>query len=382
MRPLICPQCGGQIDEYATGAAFTVCEYCGTKFLVEENKVPRVPPVVDAPALETDPEPQFVKILGISLAAIAGIVLVAVLASKPSKGIVPTTPFVSKAATPTPVATPTPDPALLRFGGLVDATSIAVDTEGRIYVADNKLRVQQFDAAGNVLKRLDVPAKGTVYERAHVVYKVAVGSDGRLFVAVGGAILVYGENWNAKPRTLHDAPNYIQDFVVRPDGSLLAISDNDEIEALLFFSKSGAITRRVQGFHTDALNATATPLETAIELVRIAADSKGDIFSIYALNAAHSYSLSYNDEDLRIVRSTPNAKFGKAFVGPGKVAAMVFDANDRLLVSDGTNITAYDLDGNNIASRPAGPMNTFTVDKDGNIYTISDDAVAKFPRVQ
>jgi hypothetical protein len=380
MRPLICPQCGGQIDEYAAGAALTVCEYCGTKFLVEENKLPRVPPtppVVDAPALETEPEPQFVKILGISLAAIAGIVLVAVLASKPSKGIVPTTtPFVSKAATPTPVVTPTPDPALLRFGGLVDATSIAVDGEGRIYVADNKLRVQQFDAAGNLLKRLDVPAKGTVYERAHVVNKIAVGSDGRLFVAVGGAILVYGENWNARPRTLHDAPNYIQDFVVRPDGSLLAISDNDEIEALLFFSKSGAITRRVSGFHTDALNATATPLETAIELVRIAADSKGDIFSIYALDAANSYTLSYNDEDLRIVRSTPNAKFVKAFVGPGKVAALVFDASDRLLVSADETITAYDLDGNTIGSRPAGAMNTFTVDKDGNIFAVSDDAVA------
>ncbi len=385
MRPLICPQCGGQIDEYAAGTAFTVCEYCGTKFLVEENKLPRVaPPVVDAPELETDPQPQFAKVLGIALVAVAGIVVIAVLASKPPKGIVPTSAFVSKTASPTPVAlaTPTPDAALLRFGGFVDATSIAVDTQGRIYVADNKLRVQQFDATGALLKKLEVPQKGRNYERANVVDKIAVGANGRLYVAVHGVILVYGDNWNAAPHTVQVAPDYIQDIALKDDGSMIAVSTSDETETLLFVSRSGSITRRVRGFHTDPLNPAISPLETALELTRIAIDRQGNIFSVYALNAASYSSLSYNDEDLRVVRSTPNAKFVKAFTGPGKVAALVFDSSDRLIISDGSTITAYDLDGNNTASRSVGAMNTFAVDKDGNIYTVSDDAVAKFPRVE
>src|SRR6478672_11180859 len=93
MRPLICLQCGGQIDEYAAGADFTVCEYCGTKFLVEANKQPRVvpPPVVDAPALETEPDSPFAKVAATVGLVIIGIVLFGVIAYKPPKGIVAAT---------------------------------------------------------------------------------------------------------------------------------------------------------------------------------------------------------------------------------------------------------------------------------------------------
>src|SRR4051794_28549712 len=111
MRPLICPQCGGQIDEYAAGAAFTVCEYCGTKFLVDENKLPRVVAApVDPPELETeDPTAAFRKVLAGALIAIVVVIVISVFATKTQKS--PTasaTTFASRTTpSPTPVVTPT-----------------------------------------------------------------------------------------------------------------------------------------------------------------------------------------------------------------------------------------------------------------------------------
>ena len=47
MEPLICPECGGKVDEPKAGRDIAVCEYCSTKFRSE-----RPPPVlhIEAPA--------------------------------------------------------------------------------------------------------------------------------------------------------------------------------------------------------------------------------------------------------------------------------------------------------------------------------------------
>ncbi|HEV7699860.1 MAG TPA: hypothetical protein VGO43_06500, partial [Pyrinomonadaceae bacterium] len=340
MRPLICPQCGGQIDEYPAGATFATCEYCSTKFLIESNKAPRAPePTIplgpaQPPNLDTgDPTTSFVKILGMVLGAIAVISTIAVVATqnkKPYSSSGPSVGSLFRTPSPTPVPTATPDTSILRFGerGTYDgqfdgASSIAVDKLGRIYVSDNKLRVQQFDEKGNFIKVLQVPAKGRNYDRAHSIDKIEVGTDGKLYVAVGGVILIYTENWAAAPRVVQVAPDYIQDFALKADGSMLAVSDNDRIETLIFVNKSGGITRRIEGFHTDALNAAVSPLETAAEAVRIAVDAKGNIFSVYALGALGSYTLSYNNEDLAIALLTPEAKFIRQFVPTTNVAELL-----------------------------------------------------------
>lgn len=252
MRPLICPQCGGQITDYRVGVTFATCGYCSTRFLIEENKLPP-PAQVDPPEIEipSDVRDGFIKVIGGVLAAVAVIAFIAVVASKGKKEptYTSTLPFASRpTSTPYAPPTPTPDTAILRFGGLSDPTSIAVDTQGRIYVADNELRVQQFDESGELIKTLQVPGKGRNYDRAHVINKIGVAADGRLFVAVGGVILIYGENWSAAPRVVQVAPDFIQDLSVKADGSLLAVSDNDRVETLLFVNKNGGITRRIEAF--------------------------------------------------------------------------------------------------------------------------------------
>lgn len=108
-------------------------------------------------------------------------------------------------------------PDYLEFGGkgtgnglFQDAGSIAVDTKGRIYVSDDSLRVQQFDENGQFLKLWQIPANGQVYQKARTIDKIAVGSDGNLYIQLGGVILAYKEGATEPTRTIHFAPNNVR----------------------------------------------------------------------------------------------------------------------------------------------------------------------------
>src|SRR3954454_21484673 len=147
MEPLICPQCGGQITEYKPGATFATCEYCSTKFLISENKQER--PVYTTPEPAEPVQTAFAPPLGAIFAAlmVAMVLIVFIAAIRIKKDPVSST--TSSRTTPSPKSSPTasPDLALLRFGTtgadngqFNGADSIAVDSDGRIYVSDDKLR--------------------------------------------------------------------------------------------------------------------------------------------------------------------------------------------------------------------------------------------------
>ena len=387
LEPLICPQCGGQITDYPPGATFAICSYCSTKFHVDDNKqrpiaVPSpVTPVVDIPD-ESDPTQTVVKIFGGVIVAILVVGIISGLAGKKrNTGAVYNT---STTAASTPAAAPV-SPANVRDliqGQFGDARSIAVDKLGKVYLSDN-LRVQQFDDAGQFVKLLRVPGKGRNYEGADSIDKIEVADDGKLYVAVGGVILVYAENWATAPRVVQVAPDYIEDFALKPDGSMVAVSYGDNIETLLFINKQGGVTRHIEGFHTDGLKATVSPVENAIESVRLAVDSGGNIFSIYALGSHGSFMVKFKDEDLSIARFTPDGKFVKAFSPTRDAYALLIDAKDRLYVSNRDSITVYDRDGNTLgAPIVSKKLDAFTVDKAGEIYAVVDNAVAKYPPIQ
>lgn len=390
MRPLICPQCGGKITDYQPGATFTDCEYCSTRFLIEPNKQPRTPPApVEPPGLDAGPPlPSFVKVLGIVMGAIAVIAVFAIVVTKSSRRDSEpgsSSSLFRSSSTRTPSPSPTPDRALLRFGtqGFSDdelgtSCAIAVDKDGSIYVGDTKLRVQQFDASGGIVRTLKVPAKGRNYERARAIDKIAIGGDGKLYVAIGGVILIYGPDWKSPQRVVQVAPNYIQDFVVKSDGSMLAVADDDELETLLFVNKSGGITKRLRGFHYDAIEAQIAPLETATESVRIAVDSGGSIYSVYALGDLGSYSLSIGDTDLRIAKFSPDGKFEKAFAAARDSQGLAIDNTGRLIATDRNSINAYTPDGTLTTFLNVASLDEFALDPAGHIYTLADNTVAKW----
>ena len=394
MEPLICPQCGGQITDYSPGQAFATCGYCGTRFLIENQ-------IRQAPAYAYDPQTEPPRQLSeISPQAIAGIVTVGTFAllliavfsglrkhdeRSPTFGS-----YNVNKATSTPKATTAPDPNLLSFGGkgtgnglFQDANSIAVDKLGRIYVSDDSLRVQQFDDKGQYLKTIQVPSKGANYNKARTIDKIAVDADNKLYVAVGGVVLVYGEQSTEPIRTLQVAPDYIQDFALRSDGGLLMISDNDKIETLLFVNKAGKITKRIEGFHTDAADAAVSPKGTALAAIRLAVDGAGNIFSVYAFGDLGNYSLDYNREDLVILRYSPEGKFVNKFAQSMLSCGIAVDNKSRIYVSNGTGMEIYSKNGERMSGIDGlEDIRAFALDKDNNTYFLQKDIVIKRAAIQ
>ncbi len=390
MEPLICPQCGGQITSYEPGATFATCGYCSTRFLIDQNKQSDAAPDLSPPVTSVSPRPLGFVIAGIVIAVVVA-VLAAMIANQrppPRSGTTPVWPSSS----PKPGGSPwsTPNNNLLEFGGkgtgnglFQDANSLAVDSKGRIYVSDDSMRVQQFDDKGQYLSTIQVPAKGRNYDKARTIDKIDVAADGKLYVAVGGVLLVYGEGASEPSKTIQVAPDYIEDFVLKSDGSMLAVSTNDQIETLLFINKAGGITRRLRAFHTDGLDAAISPQQTAVASIRIAVDGAGRIFSVYALGDLGSYSISSNDDELLIGHFNADGKFLNKFVQSMNSCGIGVDNQGRVYVSDSSNINAY-----NDRGEPAGNVSgtgratAFALDKSNNVYVLVDDKVIKRPAIQ
>jgi hypothetical protein len=391
MEPLICPQCGGQITSYTPGQAFTTCRYCSTTFLIETNKQKDVVPAEPVyEPVSSSPKPQLIIGVMAAVFVIFGIVIFGALvaSSGRSKGTPPrtftplTTPDQRRYAT----ATPTPNLNILEFGsagtgdGLFkDPNTICVDKQGRIYVGDDSMRVQQFDDKGQFLRVIQIPSSTNHYEHARTIDKIAAGDNGKLYVAVGGTILIYEEGSTEADHTIHVAPAYIQDFALRSDGGLLIISNNDQIETLHIVSKANKVTKRIDGFHTKAADAVLSPKETGLEAIRLAVDGAGNIFSIYAFSDLGSYSLSYNEEDLMILRFTPEGKYVNKFVQTMKSCGIEVDNQSRIYITDGGDLmNIYTNTGQLVNTIPGvSGVNAFALDKDNNVYVLLKDKVVK-----
>ncbi len=396
MKPLICPQCGGKITEYSPWQQFATCDYCQTKFVIEQQKpktVEAATPVYQSLGTSS-PNSNIIigSIVGICL-VIFGIFFFAIPANKKEPQPVssrtystPTYPTVSPRLSPTP----TPNLNLLEFGGkgtgdglFKDADSIAVDSKGRIYVGDDSLRVQQFDAEGKFLKLWQIPSQTVNYKRARTINKIAVGSDDTLYVAVGGVILLYNQESGEPVHTIHNAPDYTQDFALRSDGGLLLISNDDQIETLFFVTKNRKVTRRIKGFHTETADASMSPYETGLAAIRIAVDGANNIYSIYALGDLGSYQLSYNPEDFMIFRFTPEGKYVNKFVQTMNSCGIEVDNQSRIYISEDKSIAVYSNSGESLASVDnLSGIDAFALDKQNNFYSIHDDRVIKRAAVQ
>lgn len=389
MEPLICPQCGGQITTYLPGQVFTTCEYCSTTFRIDTNKEKdvSVPMPVYKP-IESDPniKPQFIIPVLAGVFAVFGIVILFAFASsvKTSKNPAYRTPYTAPSVTPTP--SPTPITNLLEFGatgtgdGLFkDANTIAVDKQGRIYVGDDTLRIQQFDEKGQFLRVIQIPSQTKHYDRARTIDKIAVGDNGKLYVAVGGTILIYNENSTEPDNTLHAAPSYLQDFALRSDGGIVLIENDDKIETLVIVSKANKVLKHISGFMTNTADAALSPPETALSAIRLAVDGAGNIYSVYAFGDLGGYSLSYNREELLIFRFTPEGKYVNKFVESMNSCGIEVDNQSRIYVSEGSEIDAYTNNGQLVDSIKGGlsGINAFALDKDNNVYVLTKDKVVK-----
>ena len=392
MKPLICPQCGGKIVDYKLNDIFTVCNYCGTKFVIEHE----IPKPVFTPAYEYKPvsssftSGQIVgTIMILAAIVIGGIIFLSVISNKNTEPEKPLDGYTKPTPTNTPPISPTPTPNLLEFGGkgtgeglFQDADSLAVDSKGRIYVGDETLRVQQFDENGKFLKLWQVPSQTENYKRARTINKIAVDNDENLYVAVGGVILIYKQDSSEPFFTLHNAPDYVTDFALRSDGGLILTSTDDDIETLFFVNKNKKVTRNVKGFHSDTADASMSPFGVGLSAIRVAVDGANNIYSIYALGDLGSYSLSYNAEDFRIFRFNAEGKYINKFVQTLNSVGIEVDNQSRIYISDQSAIEIYSGEGVLVSTvSVSGSPDAFALDKQNNIYILIDNRIIKRPAV-
>lgn len=395
MKPLICPQCGGKITEYNQWQRFATCGYCDTRFVIEQEAQKNPLPFQHEPFYEAPGKynSNINVMVGVGLVVVFffGGILLLTLLSKKSGSSSPNFPG-SKSSPPRTALSPTPTPNqnLLQFGGkgtgnglFKDADSITVDKQGRIYVADDSLRVQQFNEKGEFLKLWQIPSQTENYKRARTIQKIAVDDKNRLYVLVGGTILVYENNATEPFNTFHAAPDFMVDFALRSDGGLLIISINDEIETLIFVNKAGKVTRRINGFHTEAADAALSPRDTGLQAIRLAVDGAGNIYSVYAFGDLGSYQLSYNAEDLLIFRFTAEGKYINKFVQSMNSCGIEVDNQSRIYVTERDSINIYKNNGDAVTSVSGfNRIDAFSLDKENNIYVLGDDQVIKRPAVK
>ncbi len=397
MKALICPQCGGKITDYKPWDNFALCGYCETKFVIEPEKpkpliAPPTEPIYQPFENSNSSQNVFAIVIGTVFLVFVGIVFIGILTSKKPTPNYPvyspprSTPLISPTFSPLP----TPNPNLLEFGGkgtgnglFQEADSIAVDSKGRIYVADETMRIQQFDEKGNFLKLWQVPTETKFYKRARSIEKIDVDDKDRLFVLVDyGVVLIY-ENSDSQPSSIvHFAPNPIQDFAFRSDGGRVFLVRGEQSEYFVQVTDAGKTVRRVDGFHTNAADAQMSPPEVGLAAIRIAVDGAGNIFSIYALGDLGSYSLSYNAEDFMIFRFTPEGKFVNKFAQTMNSCGIAVDNQSRIYITDGNSVIVYNNRGE-IVSTVFGfnGIDDFALDKQNFVYVLMDDKVFKRPAI-
>ncbi len=394
MKPLICPQCGGKITSYLPLQDFATCGYYETKIVNEQQKPVARNEFSALPGQTFNLNSTVIAAFILGACVVFGAIILTAILNVKKEPSMPTitayTPQSYSIPTPLPSPSPTPDPNLLEFGGkgtgdglFQDADKIAVDKQGRIYVADETLRVQQFNEKGEFLKVWQIPAETKFYKRARSIRKIGIDSQDRLYVLVVGFVLVYENSSSDIQKIIHFEPNPIQDFAFRSDGDRLFLINNGETEYLMQINEAGKSSRRVNSFHSNAADASMSPFATGLAAIRMAVDGAGNVYSIYALGDIGSYQLSYNEEDFRIFRFTPEGKYVDKFAQTMNSCCIALDNQSRIYVSDNKLIIMFNRNGEQVFNFYAdGNVDSFALDKDNNIYILNDDKVIKRPAIQ
>jgi hypothetical protein len=395
MKPLICPQCGASITNYSPRDNFAECGYCETRFVIEPPKnksQTQSDSIIDSPKVSIASPNIFIGVIVATVLVFGGIILLSIALSGKSEPKTTYPVYSMPFRTPIPIAsvTPTPIPNLLEFGGIGTqnglfnaAEAITVDSKDRIYVADNTLRVQQFDENGKFLKHWQIPLQTRFYKRARSIQKVAVDDQERLYVQVGGVILVY-ENASIEPfKAIYFSPDAILDFALRSDGGKLFVVTDDNIETLYHVSDKGKTLRKIVGFHTETADAALQPRLTGLAAIRLAVDGLGNIYSIYAFGDLGSYQLSYNPDELMIFRFTSEGRYVNKFIETYNSCGIEIDNQGRIYISNQNSISVYTGNGQMVSTiSDLKGVDAFALDHHNNIFILHDDKVIKRPAVE
>jgi hypothetical protein len=370
------------------------CPWCGSTVIVPESLRPRrnsfdagAPP--PPPPKTVDPLRTLFIILGSSLFIIFLALLVPWHKSNRNVRDVTPPPLLPRPARFTPSPVPSETPAgpitLMTFGergtgpGLFqDAAEIALDAGGNIYVSDDTLRVQKFDAAGKFVDLWTINEKGAEKLR-HGPEGLLADRAGNVYVILGGVIVKYkGEN--GERLGVAHGTDYIENAAVLADGSLLIVSSKDGDDELVHLGANGRDAKRVHKFVSSVAGKAM-----AVEALRLAVDGLGNTFALYALGDV-SGEHWYDSEDLAVFKFTPAgkyvSKFGSEGSAPGQFkmpGAIAIDNQGRVYVSDTFNgIEIFADDGRYLETiKPPHAVEAMAFDAENHLFIVGANKVSK-----
>jgi DNA-directed RNA polymerase subunit RPC12/RpoP/DNA-binding beta-propeller fold protein YncE len=409
MIAVTCPQCGSLISKISSLTTIVQCDYCGAKVLmpredepsqnVNFQKTPAKPKLINEFGYPIDQEipfeinqsaDSFIGTKLITAFVVLGIGLFIFFLFIPNtkttsqKTLLKPTPYQTLATVPKPKKD---FEILLEFGskgtsaGLFKSPGeITIDNSGNIYVSDETLRVQRFDASGKFLNLWNV--KGSKNE---TIDKLSADADGNVYVLIGGEIVVYDRDSGKQKYVIADSrKHYIDDFVIRDDGGMQFVCDTDGSEEFVQTDKSKRIVKRFFKIHS---NAAETNIPS--QAIRIAVDSEGDFYSVFALGDVYG-GFSYDEEDLMTFQFAANGKFLNKFAADMVPAAISIDNQGRIyilnskVISD-AKIVVYSRTGSEIKSIKFDKfesIKTMALDRQNNIYLISGEKIRKLKAIE
>ncbi|HEV7857263.1 MAG TPA: NHL repeat-containing protein [Pyrinomonadaceae bacterium] len=366
------------------------CPWCGSTVIVPESLRPRRNSFSEsAPTPPETADP--LRTLFIVLGTTIFIVLLALLlpwhpTTKNVRVVTPPIPGPSRVGPSyTPSPTPTGPIILLTFGesgtgpGLFqDAAEIALDAGGNIYVSDDTLRVQKFDAAGKFVDLWTINEKGAE-KLHHGPEGLLADRAGNVYVILGGVVVKYkGEN--GERLGVAHGTDYIENAAVLADGSLMIVSSKGGDDELVHLGANGKDARRVHKFVSSVQGK-----EMTVEALRVAVDGLGNTFALYALGAVNGEHW-YDSEDLAVFKFTPAgkyvSKFGSEGSAPGQFKmpnAIAIDNQSRVYVSDTFNgIEIFADDGRYLETiKPPHTVEGMAFDAENHLYIVGANKVSK-----
>jgi LSD1 subclass zinc finger protein len=243
-------------------------------------------------------------------------------------------------------------------GNFKDARSIAVDSDGHVYVGEYQGgRIQVFDSAGKFLTQWTV-------DRRMPLRGMAADRRGILYVVQSGGIKRYEGTTGKELGTL--ASGGYDDVAATADGGLVAFSwhARDDIVRL---DSSGRVTKEIRA----AISGQTDKSELA---ARVACDGLGQIYALGTFNNA-------------VFKFSPEGKFLTQFGGdgdqPGQFrapSAIAVDNQGRVYVGDFKGVQVFDANGRYLGLiKVKGAASGMVFNDRDELFVVARTQVYKFP---
>jgi DNA-directed RNA polymerase subunit RPC12/RpoP len=261
-------------------------------------------------------------------------------------------------------------------GQFTDPRSIAVDSQGNIFVADYSTgRINKFDSMGDHLQLIQVQSfngSQDVY-----IFNIDIDGGGNLFVAADGNILKYstlsGELLSTIPRQWPEI--YYESVIVAPNGNLYSTNGMAGRDELLILSPQGEILDHWVGV-VEKVNHDDPCMQLSLGV-----NHSGMVYilspfgnRVYGYNPDGSYNFSFGEQGDRAGQF--NLSTGILAVTP----------KDNLIVGEAYRVDLFDAQGTYLAKtftidyqEAGGSMRDMAIDNQGDLYIISSGSkVLKF----